>query len=125
MRCRSTLPAAFAVVLLLVGQLLALAHQADARHVTCDEHGHQIEAVELSERLHDCDQDHLIGVDSDDREHEDCAFARALHSAPPSTWSSLTVAAVETHATTQAPRPALVVRSLYRIAPKTSPPVPS
>ena len=116
--------AAIAVVLLVVGQLASLAHQAETRHVECAEHGEQLEAATLVEQLHACDQDHLIGVEGDDGEHEDCAIARALQQ---STQTSRYVVGpqlvptVRDHAAAH-PRNVAVVVALYLIAPKTSPP---
>ena len=116
--------AALAVVLLVVGQLLGLAHQAGTRHVTCGEHGEQLEAATLVEQLHACEQDHVVGVDGDHGDHEDCAIARALQQ---STQTSRF--ALFTHAaplvSTASPLACVVLvpaTALYLIAPKTSPP---
>jgi hypothetical protein len=117
--------AALAVVLLVVGQLASLAHQARTRHVTCGEHGEELEAATLVEQLHACEQDHLVGVDGDTGgDHADCAIARALHQSTQT--SSFAVApklvpTVTTHAAA-APRTIALSSALYLIAPKTSPP---
>jgi hypothetical protein len=125
MRRPSTLPALCAV-LLVVGQLVALAHQAETRHVTCAEHGESLEAATLAESLHACGDDHLVGVDGSGGEHhDDCLVLRALHqsSAAPGTWLPPLVAAAEL---VSDPVPHVAASSLawsiFRLAPKTSPP---
>jgi hypothetical protein len=126
MRRRPALPALCAVLLLVVGQLVALAHLADTRHVTCAEHGEEIEAATLSEHIHACGDDHLVGVDSDDDgEHEDCAIARARHqsSATPGMWlpvEDFALAVVDRGGPAQ--HSAAASAALFRLAPKTSPP---
>ena len=126
MRRRPALPALCAVLVLVVGQLFAFVHQATTRHITCAEHGEELEAATLAEQLHACPDDHLVGVDGDaSGEHADCAIARALHqsSATPSMWLHATVVGELVGA------PALpdahdvhVDSARYRFAPKTSPP---
>jgi hypothetical protein len=124
MRRRRAYPALLALIV-LVGQLAGFAHEAETRHVTCDEHGEEIEAATLVDLLHACDQDHLIGVEgSEGGEHEDCAIVRALHQ---STQTSRFIAVpalvpqvTQTAVCVSAPRPAAT--ALYLIAPKTSPP---
>jgi hypothetical protein len=117
--------AAIAVVLLVVGQLASLAHQAGTRHVTCGEHGEELEAATLVEPLHACDQDHFVGVEGESgRDHEDCAIARALQQ---TTQTSRCVVAPElipiviTHAAVHH-RHVTLATAVYLIAPKTSPP---
>jgi hypothetical protein len=125
MRYRLTLPAALAALVLVVGQLLGLAHQAATRHVECAAHGEQLEVAMLAEALHACADDHLVGVDGDGGEHhEDCLVLRALHEngSTPDAWTPPVVVAVETAFIAPAPSATSVVRALYRMAPKTSPP---
>jgi hypothetical protein len=123
---RRALPAAFAVALLVVGQLLALAHNAATRHVECEEHGEIFEAAQLSEALHDCDQDHLVGVENDaGGDHDDCSIARLLqHSAaaPDVPPVPVRAPALETLDQTAPASVVAIAMALYRIAPKTSPP---
>lgn len=125
------LAAMFAVVLLVVGQLAAFAHQAWERHVTCTEHGEELEAVELVEApggCGACEHDHVIGVDGDDGgDHDECAAMRALrqHGASTASWVPPLVVSVPTGLASALPRETLTARTLYRIAPKTSPPQPS
>jgi hypothetical protein len=122
---RRVMLAAFAVVLLVAGQLSALAHNAATPHVECDEHGEILEAAQLSEAPHDCDQDHLIGVEGKTGgEHDDCSLARLLQqsaAAPDTSPVPVLAPALEAgrapHATEVA-----TAKELYRIAPKTSPP---
>jgi hypothetical protein len=116
--------AAIAVVLLVVGQLASLAHQAGTRHVECGEHGEQLEAATLVDQLHACEQDHLVGVEGADGDHEDCAIARALHQ---TTQTSRFIAAPQLVPTVidhdaVHHRDVVLPTAVYRIAPKTSPP---
>lgn len=117
--------AAFAVVLLVVGQLASLAHQAATRHVTCTEHGEELEAATLVDDLHACDHDHLVGVEDPGRgDHEDCAIARTLHQTTQT--SRFIVLPRPVPSLVPAPHTARAVivtaTALYLIAPKTSPP---
>lgn len=130
-RRRPVLAAMFAVVLLVVGQLAAFAHQAWERHVTCTEHGEELEAVELVDvpgGCEACEHDHVIGVDGDDGgDHDDCAALRALreHGARATTWVPPLVVSIATELAPALPRQTPAARTLYLIAPKTSPPQPS
>ena len=125
-RRRPALSAAFAVVLLVAGQLSALAHAAETRHVVCEEHGETLEAVELAGNDDGCEHAHFIGVDSDaGGEHEDCEVLRALHQASdaPGRPAHEVLAPVTTDGpVAAAPRGPPVAAALYLIAPKTSPP---
>lgn len=124
MRRRRAYAAACAVVLLVVGQLVALAHQAGTRHVTCDEHGEQLEAATLVERLHACEHDHLIGIEGDAGEHDDCVLLRGLHQSAQTSTYIVAPTLVPFVTTNDAP-PSIAVAAttaLYLIAPKTSPP---
>lgn len=123
---RLSLPAALAVVLVLVGQLLAYAHHASERHVTCAEHGDELDAIELAGPSHACDQDHWLGVDGDQGGgHDACPIQRVLRQggAAPATWISLPlpaqIALADTPAAPRVPRPP---RAPLQYAPKTSPP---
>lgn len=118
--------AALAVTVLLVGQLVALMHEAVVRHVTCAEHGEQVEVTNGSIGEDDgCGQSHLIGLSGDGGAHEDCATARLLRT---STQTSVAVplhviaselAVVEVLPT----REHVLARDVISVAPKTSPPV--
>jgi hypothetical protein len=113
------------VVLLVGGQLAALAHNATTRHVECSEHGEMLEAATLVDDLHACDQDHLIGVEGEQgADHDDCSIARALQqqAALPEI-----LVAPQPAPTLASPHAVIVVAfaaatDLYLIAPKTSPP---
>ena len=126
MRRRRACPAALAVLLLVVGQLAALAHNASTRHVTCDEHGEKLEAPTLVEALHACDQDHVVGVEGNQgQDHDDCAIARALHqsyAAPHHAQAPQLAPAGADCAAVLASTAVAIAADLYRIAPKTSPP---
>ena len=126
MRRRPALPALCAVLVLVVGQLLAFAHQAATRHVTCAEHGEELEAATLAEAPHACADDHLIGIDGDAGDHhDDCVVLRALHQngAAPDGWIPPVLIAVENYVVVDALQSFAPAYSLYRLAPKTSPPV--
>jgi hypothetical protein len=125
MRRRRAYPALLALVVLVAGQLAGFAHEAEVRHVTCGEHGEELEAATLAELLHACDQDHLIAVEgSEGGDHEDCAISRALHQ---STHASPFIA-VPVRLSEVTPTGAItavqrwLAIALYLIAPKTSPP---
>jgi hypothetical protein len=122
---RRPFAAAAAVAVFVVGQLVALSHEAATRHVTCAEHGEQLEAAKLAGQDDNCGRSHLIGVDGETGGHQDCDIARLLRT---STRTSSTihiqiattsVATVHTFASFE--RPAAL--DVIRIAPKTSPPV--
>ena len=120
---RPVLPAAFAAVLLVVGQLVALAHEANTRHITCAEHGEQLEAAVLVGARHVCHDQHWVAVKGVGGEHVDCAIARVLHqSTTRSTTQLATLVVTVGHTETPVVATATRHASLYRIAPKTSPP---
>jgi len=125
-RRRPALAAAFAAVLLVIGQLAAMAHEAETRHVICPEHGEALEAVKLAGADDGCAQSHWIAVDGDaGGEHADCEISRALHQAgdTPSPFATARLVVAQTDAPVAiAPRAPPAVTALYRIAPKTSPP---
>jgi hypothetical protein len=121
---RSATAASLAVLLLVVGQLAALAHEAETRHVTCGEHGEQLEAATLAGLARAGTESRMIGVEVGGGEHHDCAISRALHQTtdtasgprlPPTDALLATTAKV-------APGATVITVDLYRIAPKTSPP---
>lgn len=120
---RPVLPAAFAVVLLVVGQLVALAHEAGTRHITCARHGELLEVAILVGARHVCQNEHWVAVEGRGGSHIDCAISRALHQGTTRSNDQVT-AVVITTSPTDAPIVATVARhvTLYRIAPKTSPP---
>jgi hypothetical protein len=129
MRDRPALTAGFAVVVLVVGQLAALAHAAAARHVVCEEHGEQIEAPTLvgAPAAGDASEHaRFIGVEGQGAEHEDCAILRVLRpgidasrNVPVITAAPLVTVALELPPA----NPVAVAVDLVLIAPKTSPPV--
>lgn len=127
MRLRRTCPAALAVVLLVGGQLAALAHNASTRHVECAEHGEVLEAARLADELHACDQDHLIGVEGGQgADHDDCSIARALQQSAALPHVAAAPQLVPALAPPDAviPVEVAIASELYLIAPKTSPPAP-
>jgi hypothetical protein len=124
MRRRPALAAGFAVVLLVAGQLTGLAHQAFTSHVTCHEHGEEVEAVVLAGRVDSCEHAHFIGVEGEGGDHEDCLIVRALHqsSATPGSTHLLLIATRSIELVDLPLRTVALAADLYRIAPKTSPP---
>ena len=127
MRRRPTFAAGFAVVLFVVGQLAALQHEAASRHVTCSEHGEQLEAPDLGGTLDDgCGQAHWVGVEGGSgSEHQDCTIARLLRTSANASSATLVSAYVEIIAKVDAQPaiPQLRTTDVLLIAPKTSPPV--
>lgn len=123
---RPALAAAFAAVLLVVGQLAALAHEASTRHVICPEHGESLEAVHLVGSDDGCTQSRWFAVDGDaSGDHGDCEISRTLHqaSASPTRPALALLAIVQAEVVAIAvPRAPPVQVALYRFAPKTSPP---
>jgi hypothetical protein len=121
---RSVTTAAFAVTVLVVGQLAALEHEAAIRHMICPDHGEQIEAVTLVGSDDHCENAHWVGVEGADGGHEDCAIVHALRqsSVAPHVALLATVGALLPIVTYAAPTPVVLVLARYRIAPKTSPP---
>lgn len=121
---RSVSTAAFAVVVLVVGQLAALAHEAAIRHMICPDHGEEIEAITLVGADDHCENAHWVEVEGAGGEHEDCAIVHALRqsSVAPHVALLATVSALLPVVTHAAPAPVVLVLARYRIAPKTSPP---
>lgn len=125
MRRRSATTAACAVLLLVVGRLVGFAHEAGTRHVTCAQHGEQIEAVSLAGPTAPCGESHLIGVEGQGGQHQDCEIAHALNQSA-QTSKLATFPQLCVHVTVYAepaPQSPLLAVDLYQIAPKTSPPV--
>jgi hypothetical protein len=133
MRRRPSTAAAFAVVLLVVGQIAAFAHEATTRHVVCSEHGELLEASapssthSASSESVDSDHARWIGIDGDGSSgpHEDCAIARALRQTTDTLHASIHIGATTFIATSAAPPPidcSFAFDRLLLIAPKTSPP---
>jgi hypothetical protein len=113
---------AAAVVLLVVAQLGALAHQAAVRHVRC-EHGELVEAASIEAHLGG--DARLVGVTNPgapDDEH--CTLASALrqHGTAPHTPTLVVAMAACTSVAPPATAARFAAASLYLIAPKTSPP---
>lgn len=121
---RRAVPTVLAVALLVVGQLAALAHEAGTRHVTCVQHGEQLEAATLVGAQQGGDHAHWLAVKGTGGAHSECEIARALHqSSAPAVADAVHVPIAITE-TSSAPRLVAVQTdvALYRIAPKTSPP---
>src|SRR5881394_719591 len=123
---RPVLPAAFAAVLLVVGQLVAFAHEANTRHFTCAKHGELLEAAVMSSARapHACQNQHWGAVEGNGGSHTDCAIARTLQQSTTRATNHVlaSVAIAIGHADTPPVAIHHNVGSLFRIAPKTSPP---
>lgn len=124
-RRRPTFAAGFAVVLFVVGQLVALKHEAEARHVTCPEHGEQLDAPELAGQVDNCGHSHWIGVDGPSSEHQDCSIARLLRTSTKTSEGghAHVVTSVVAKVEPSAPIAHRYTVDVILIAPKTSPPV--
>ncbi|MSP63424.1 MAG: hypothetical protein EXR72_24390 [Myxococcales bacterium] len=117
--------------LTLVGPILGTAHLAAVRHATCPEHGELLDvggAVALplaAAAAAAAEEPAWRAAESADHEHEDCAIAAHRRT---STWVGLAPpAALHNSAPTLVALQALSAppgrrQSLYRLAPKTSPP---
>lgn len=122
-RIRKSIPAAFALWVFVASQLIAFFHESSTRHVTCSEHGEQLEAaVLIGVQQHRCSDQHLVAVEGDGGSHDECVIARALH--PSATAHVAQYAITVETAHDVALTPAAVVPTIigYLIAPKTSPP---
>jgi hypothetical protein len=121
---RKSIPAAFALIVLVASQLAAFAHEASTRHFTCPEHGEQLEAAVLvGVQQHCCHDQHLVGVEGNGGAHDECVIARVLHQSATAHAAQHAVAVETPPAVTLLPvvaTPTTVAR--YLIAPKTSPP---
>jgi phage gp37-like protein len=121
---RRSIPAAFALIVLVASQLAAFAHESTTRHVTCAEHGEQLEAAVLvGIQQHRCHDQHLVAVEGHGGSHDECVIARVLHQSATAHVAQHAITALTTHASAQPLAisvPTTVAR--YLIAPKTSPP---
>ena len=126
MRRRPATAAAFAAALFVVSQLLALRHEAESRHVTCAEHGEQLEAPSLGIAQDDgCGQAHLLAVKGGGAGgHEDCVIARLLRTSTRTSEAPHVHVTMTTVANVEQVAPVAWVHSfdVVLIAPKTSPP---
>jgi hypothetical protein len=122
---RPAFASAFAVVLLLVGRFVAFHHEAEVRHVTCEEHGEQLDAPRLADEIDDSAHAHWIGIDSDVGDHHECSIAGLLRMSgrlSECALDHLVTPIVATVACSRVEQHAVLVDVLL-IAPKTSPPV--
>lgn len=121
---RSAKTAGFAVLLLVVGRLAGFAHEAGTRHVTCAQHGEQLEAVTLADPVGPSVDSHLVAVGGPSGLHEECEVSAALHQVAHTSEHAWTIGVAVAVAPHVRPPTSVVplARDLYRIAPKTSPP---
>lgn len=124
MRRRPTLIAAFAVAVVVLGQLAATIHAAEVRHVVCAEHGEQLEAPTLRGTVDRDAPPHVIELTGGPTEHADCAIARVLRQSSDAPHSLPVIGVAPTGVSTEIapPRAISVAVDLVLIAPKTSPP---
>lgn len=123
--------AALTALVLFVGSLLGLAHEAATAHVRCAEHGEMVHAdgaavtrLDASEADWQATARGIPAATGHGHGHDHCLLASAIHATCVTARSS----AIATLATITRTTLALVPRGtqhrdLYRIAPKTSPPV--
>lgn len=125
-RTRSPI-AAFAVLVFVVGQLWALAHEAEERHAVCAEHGEAIDAPELAGEDDRCEHAHWIAVEGGDGEHADCEISRVLRASNAPLATAPVIAASDVVTTFSTPpldsQAAPFAIDLVLLAPKTSPPL--
>ncbi len=116
--------AAFAVVLLLVGNVLAWVHESEVRHVTCAEHGEELHAFVQTGEPVTSDDSRWIGIDGQGGEHQDCSIARLLRTSARTAGGACASTVIITVATaeTTALVPRIHVVDIVALAPKTSPP---
>jgi hypothetical protein len=121
---RRSIPAAFALIVLVASQLAAFAHESTTRHVTCAEHGEQLEAAVLvGVQQHRCHDQHLVAVEGNGGAHDECVIARVLHQSATAHVAHHAITALTPLAVTEpivVAAPTTIAR--YLIAPKTSPP---
>lgn len=113
---------AAAVVLLVLAQLGALAHEAAVRHVRCAEHGELVEAATIA--AHHEAGVRLVGVELGISGDDHCTLAGALNqhvTAPTARLAPTTISSIPAPTPTLRATP-LRSFALYRFAPKTSPP---
>jgi hypothetical protein len=126
MRGRPAFAAGLSVVMLVVTQLAAHAHEAAVRHVTCGEHGEQLEAAIVAAHPDDGIA-RWVAVELDGGEHAQCLIANALQQSgisPAHVQSPVALAVVADAQLAPVVVP-VPIAALYRLAPKTSPPVGS
>lgn len=118
---RSPRAAAFALVLLVLGQLGAMSHDAAVRHVRCAAHDELVEAPAVD--LHRNDATRLVGLAGSAGADEHCELAaartsHAVHISAPMAAAPLALAI----AAVSAPIEAIATAAVTAYAPKTSPP---
>jgi len=115
--------AVIAVIAFAVAQLVGFAHSADVRHVLCA-HGELVDAPEIGTDTTDTNTPHWGAVGGPDAGDTHCAIASSVRQ--PGTTSdashlpALQIATLAVACAVVLDR--LAIASLYRIAPKTSPP---
>ena len=124
-------------LLVVLGGVLDLRHQARTRHVRCAEHGELVDAPSSAPAATDA-ADHLAAeraasataartgpTGGEQRDHEHCAFpcAATVTTARPPRLASITTDHVPPAVVPIASVAVTQGRGVYRSAPKTSPPV--
>ena len=120
------LQAALTALTFVVAGVFSLVHEATTAHVRCGEHG---ELTHVDPGVHTTATHGETPVaegqpPASTHAHEHCMFQGAAHSVPPQPAPAITAIPVATDHLAIADLPAVAARdALYRIAPKTSPPV--
>jgi hypothetical protein len=118
---RKSTSAAFAIAVLLLAQLGASLHRAEVRHVRCG-HGELVHATIGAK--HSTDASRLVAVESgDDGDDDHCLIATGVRCDARMSAPAIAVQhQVTKHAIVIAIPRVVVQTTLYRTAPKTSPP---
>jgi hypothetical protein len=126
---RSRALAALVGVAFVLSSLIGLVHEATTSHIRCAEHGELIHgepgAVSTSVAMSHATLERGLGTDGHARGHEHCQLTFSTHESRCAPRPPVVVAApAVVGELAAAPLRTLVVRpaSLYRTAPKTSPP---
>ena len=115
--------ASFALVLFLVGHVLAWQHESAVRHVTCAEHGEELHAVTV-DAVAPSGEARFLAAGGGAGEHQDCTTARLLRTSAV-TPDHVATGIVELGAAFVSSTPPgswVDERDVLELAPKTSPP---
>jgi hypothetical protein len=112
---------AAAIALLVVAQVLTLAHTARVQHVRCAAHDELVDAAIVDQ--HSSEGVRLVGVRAGEGGDEHCELAAALHRVASTSRPPIVPAVLAPIALVALTPPEAVVRAtVYVFAPKTSPP---
>jgi hypothetical protein len=116
--------AAFVGLWLVVGSALGMRHEAQVAHVLDRGTGLVVHASQLAGHHEDGRQSDIHGQADPDADHADCAVSAALHQAANPSVAFQVAASAQTRIVLDPPRIRIgfAGESVYRLAPKTSPP---